>query len=182
MPNSLGLILVMSLAWWAALVDLKTRKVPNWLVLLSLITGISVQTFLHGLEGIAAACSGLFVGMAVLLPGYICGATGAGDVKLMGAVGSFMGVTGAFMAALASMIVGVVIALGFMLATLLMPTLQTPWQRYGLMVKSLIVTGRPVYLKPAPGEIMGRRFPFAVSVAAGTTAVVVYPSLGIGAF
>ncbi|MCW8193483.1 prepilin peptidase [Proteobacteria bacterium 005FR1] len=175
-------LVLLVVVWCAAFVDIRKRKVPNWLVLTLVVTGMSVQTLLHGLEGAAVGMSGLFVGMAVLLPGYLGGATGAGDVKLMGAVGTFMGVTGALMAAVASLIVGAVIALGFMLVTLFVPTLQTPWQRYGLMVRSLVVTGRPVYLKPAAGEIMGRRFPFAVSIAAGTTATVVYPWLGSGAF
>lgn len=175
-------LIVLVMVWCAAFVDISKQKVPNWLILSSMVMGMSVQIWMHGLGGIAWALSGLFAGMALLLPGYLGGATGAGDVKLMGAVGSFMGVTGALIAALASLIMGAVIALGFLLVTLFVPTFQTPWQRYGLMVRSLVVTGRPVYLKPAPGEVMGRRFPFAVSIAAGTTAFVVYPWLEIGTF
>jgi prepilin peptidase CpaA len=173
MPASqIGMALLAAIVWSAACWDLRTKRIPNALVLLALVTGLAVQTAIAGVSGFFAALAGLFVGFTILLPGYLAGATGAGDVKLMAAVGSFLGAPDAFFAGVASLIVGALIALGFVFATLVVPGLESPLRRYALMLRTMFATGRPVYLAPGKGELMGRRFPFAVSIALGTTAVL----------
>ncbi len=42
------------------------------------------------------------------------------------------------------------------------------------MMRTLVITGRPLYIPPAEGEVMGKKFPFAVSIALGTTAWIVW--------
>jgi len=74
----------------AALTDLKWRRIPNWLTLPAVPMGIIAQTvygdgFWHGLAG-------AFVGFLLLLPMFLVGAGGAGDVKLFAAVGAFVGI------------------------------------------------------------------------------------------
>lgn len=161
--------LLLALVWIAAFFDLRTRRIPNLLVCLTLAMGFVMQVGFRGFDGFIAASTGLLVGTVVLLPGYVVGTTGAGDVKLMGAIGSFLGASGAFFAAVACIAVGGLIAFVFMVTTLLSPGLAPPWRRYGAMAKTLVMTGKPVYLPPERGEVMGRRFPFAVSMALGTT-------------
>lgn len=161
--------LVLLLIWSAAAWDLRSRRIPNALVMAGAVTGILLQGVLAGFGGILAALSGLAVGLLILLPGYLFGFTGAGDVKLMAAVGSFLGASGVFLAALASIGVGGLIALGFAASALFSSASISPWARYGLMFKTLATTGRPIYLAPAEGEVMGRKFPFAVSIALGTS-------------
>ncbi|MDI5921136.1 A24 family peptidase [Halomonas sp. LR5S13] len=169
----LGLVLL--LIWSAAAWDLYQRRIPNRLVMAGAVMGILLQGVLAGPSGVLAAITGLLVGLAILLPGYLLGVTGAGDVKLMAAVGTFLGPFGVFQAALASILVGGVIALGFVASSLFQPRAISPWSRYSLMFRTLVTTGRPLYIPPVVGEVMGRKFPFAVSIAIGTTAWMTWP-------
>jgi prepilin peptidase CpaA len=74
----------------AVVTDIRTRRIPNWLT-----AGMAAAGF-----GIAAggghvtpmqAGLGMALGLMLMLPGHLIGATGAGDVKLMAAVGSVVG-------------------------------------------------------------------------------------------
>ncbi|EPC02462.1 hypothetical protein L861_08800 [Litchfieldella anticariensis FP35 = DSM 16096] len=166
--------LVLLLIWSAAVWDLRQRRIPNVLVMAGAAIGILLQGLLAGSGGILATISGLAVGLVILLPGYLLGMTGAGDVKLMAAVGTLLGPYDVFIAALASIFVGGVIAMGFAASALFSRNSISPWARYGLMLKTLAVTGKPIYVAPEEGEVMGRKFPFAVSIALGTTGLLVW--------
>jgi len=74
-----------------AAIDLWTRRVPNPLTV-GLAT-IGVIFAAYGISGITlgASLAGLALGLALMLPGHMIGATGAGDVKLFAAVGAFIG-------------------------------------------------------------------------------------------
>jgi len=170
--------LVLLLIWSAAAWDLHQRRIPNLLVMAGAATGILLQGMLAGPSGVLAALYGLAVGLAVLLPGYLMGFTGAGDAKLMAAIGTFLGPYHVLLAALASILVGGVIALGFVASALFQPRAVSPWSRYSLMFRTLVTTGKPIYLTPQEGEVMGRKFPFAVSIAIGTTAFLIWQWMG----
>lgn len=163
-----------ALIWSAACWDLRYRRIPNGLVFAGAVLGIAVQGVLGGVGGSLDALAGLGVGLAILMPGYLAGTTGAGDVKLMAAVGTFLGPLMGLLAGLASIAVGGLIALGFMVLASFAGRSSAPWSRYGLMFKTLFATGRPMYLAPAKGEVMGRRFPFAVSIAVGTSSLLAW--------
>ncbi|WP_166264822.1 A24 family peptidase [Marinobacter caseinilyticus] len=167
---------VQVLLWTAAIWDLRHRRIPNVLVLSGALVGIVLQMVVFGSDGLLSALAGLGAGLVILMPGYLLGTTGAGDAKLMAAVGTFLGPYNVLIAGLVSLIVGGVIALGFMFLALFSANSPSPWQRYGLMFRTLVATGRPVYLRPADGEVMGRKFPFAVSIALGTSMFLIWQS------
>ena len=75
----------------ATVIDLRTRRIPNELT--AVIAGVGLGLAATGTSGITVAASftGFFLGLLLMSPGYLLGATGAGDVKLMGAVGALMG-------------------------------------------------------------------------------------------
>lgn len=75
----------------ATVIDLRTRRIPNELT--AAIAGVGLGLAATGTSGIGVAASfaGFFLGLLLMMPGYMLGATGAGDVKLMGAVGAVMG-------------------------------------------------------------------------------------------
>ena len=75
----------------AAVMDLRVRRIPNWLTLPALATGITMQVVLQGSPGLWVALAGTGVALLVYLPLFAIRAQGAGDVKLMAAVGSFTG-------------------------------------------------------------------------------------------
>jgi prepilin peptidase CpaA len=84
----------------AAAIDLRTRRVPNALTALLAISGLGYAAFGIGHLTVAAALVGFFVGLVLMLPGHLLGATGAGDVKLFAAMGALLGpapIVGAFL-------------------------------------------------------------------------------------
>jgi len=88
-----------SIAWWptcavlaiAVFTDLRSRRIPNWLVLPFLVAGLAVSGWLHGWSGIGHSLEGL--GLGLLLFGILAcmGGMGMGDVKLCAAIGAWIG-------------------------------------------------------------------------------------------
>ena len=74
----------------AAVTDLRSRRIPNWLTFAALPVGLAAQT-VYGdgfWQGLLGACGGF----AALFGLFAIGASGAGDVKLFAVVGSFVGI------------------------------------------------------------------------------------------
>jgi prepilin peptidase CpaA len=94
----------------ATVIDLRTRRIPNLLTAAIAAVGIGIAAAGLNVVSVGAAALGLVVGLALMLPGHILGATGAGDVKLMAAVGSLMGPTLVVKAVLFTLIAGGVLA------------------------------------------------------------------------
>ena len=98
---------VFALVIAAAVFDLRSRRIPNVLVLLGLIAAVPVQWIAHGgTAGLWLGLQGLATGIAVMLPFYLLRAFGAGDAKLMGAVGAFVGPSTVLLIALLTFFVG----------------------------------------------------------------------------
>jgi prepilin peptidase CpaA len=84
----------------AAAIDLRTRRVPNALTAPLALSGVAYAAFGIGHLSVAAALAGSLIGLALMMPGHLFGATGAGDVKLFAAIGALLGpapIVGAFM-------------------------------------------------------------------------------------
>lgn len=88
-PGSQILLLLIVIP--AAVFDLRSRRIPNWLCLTGLVLGFLLNLFLFGLGGLKVAGLGFALGFGIYLALYLIHAMGAGDVKLMGAVGSIVG-------------------------------------------------------------------------------------------
>jgi prepilin peptidase CpaA len=93
-----------------AAIDLKTRRVPNVLTFGTAAAGVALAATHATSIGLVAALAGLVVGFAMMLPGHVFGATGAGDVKLFAALGTLLGPKGIFAAFFYTAIVGGVLA------------------------------------------------------------------------
>ena len=110
-----------SIAWWptlaivttAAIIDLFTRRVPNWLVLPFLAAGVVTQAITGGWAGCGRSFAG--IGLAAVLFGvpFLLGGMGMGDVKLAGAVGAWIGPWQFFMAFILTGIAGGIFALAY---------------------------------------------------------------------
>ena len=117
MPNlefnhSLIIALVALLAF-ALLSDVRERRIPNALVVTGLLVGLAGHAWLAGVSGLMFAASGALAGLLCLLPFYISGALGAGDVKLMAMCGAFLGPLQVAVASVASLLVGGVIGIAW---------------------------------------------------------------------
>ena len=95
----------------AAVIDFRTRRIPNWLTLSAVLLGLVLQTLLRGLPGLLTGFLGLLVGAGLFFIPFALGGMGPGDVKLMAAVGAFLGPPGALWAALMTGVAGGVLAL-----------------------------------------------------------------------
>ncbi len=100
----------------AAIFDLRTHRIPNWLTFPSLLLGLILQFVFSGRAGLVAGALGVLVGAGIFLLPFLLGGMGPGDVKLMGVVGAFLGPAGALWAALFAGVAGGVIALFWALA------------------------------------------------------------------
>lgn len=80
----------------AAVFDYRERRIPNWLVLSGILVGLGMNIFLlyenpSPVTGLWFSLEGLGLALVVYLPLYILRGMGAGDVKLMAAVGAIAG-------------------------------------------------------------------------------------------
>lgn len=105
----IGLLAVVGIAVW---VDIRTRKVPNKLIVIGSFIGVLGALLPNGI-GFAQSIYGFGIGLAMMLPMYALRATGAGDVKLMACVGSFLGAEATFIATLCVFAFGGMLALLF---------------------------------------------------------------------
>jgi len=95
----------------AAVVDLRTRHVPNALTGAAAAVGVALAVTGAGHIGIGAALAGGVIGLTLMLPGYLFGSTGGGDVKLLAALGTLLGPQRIFVAFFGMAIGGGLIAL-----------------------------------------------------------------------
>src|ERR1700693_5314497 len=82
---------VLLLTFAAAALDWRSRKIPNWLTVSGILAGIILRTTLGGWPGAKSSLEGAGLALGLLLPLVLLRALGAGDWKLMGAVGALMG-------------------------------------------------------------------------------------------
>jgi prepilin peptidase CpaA len=88
---NISVTLLIILAAAAAYTDLKERKIPNWLTGAGMVSGLSVSLIRLGDVSLYGALSGFAAGFGIMLVLHLCGALGAGDVKLFGAIGTLSG-------------------------------------------------------------------------------------------
>jgi len=84
-------ILLEVLVILAAIWDIRTRRIPNWLTASGVILGVGLNTFLFETYGLWFSLKGLGLALGVYMVLYLLHAMGAGDVKLMAAVGAAAG-------------------------------------------------------------------------------------------
>jgi prepilin peptidase CpaA len=106
-----GQILLGILVAAAAIYDIRFRRIPNWLVLAGIIAGITWNVYSSGWSGLLRGAEGLGLGFGLYFPLWLVRARGAGDVKLLAAVGAITGPGNCFYIFLLTAILGGIIAL-----------------------------------------------------------------------
>ena len=143
-----------------AVIDLSTRRVPNPLTIFLAAAGVVLAA--SGVSGLSvgASLAGFAIGLALMLPGHVLGAMGAGDVKLFAAVGALIGPARIATAFVDTAIAGGVIAvIGALRRRRLRQTLD--------QTAKLITTGAS-NSADIESPLMDNRFAYAPAIAIGT--------------
>ncbi len=105
-----SVVLLLALALMAGVYDFRFRRIPNWLTVSGVLSGFLVHFSCSGWAGLGAAATGMGLAFAIYLPLYLLKGMGAGDVKLMAAVGALAGAANWFLIFLATALIGGVLA------------------------------------------------------------------------
>lgn len=181
----LALVPMLVLMLLAAKQDISSHRISNKLVLTGVLFGVILNGILPegwgfnsqipGALGWLAAFKGLAIGMALFLPLYWLRAMGAGDVKLMGMVGAFLGPNDVLGAVLATLLAGGMLALFVVMwSKQLRPMLQNvKLIFYGSAVK--LSTGQAPLMDDLPVSV--GKLPYAVAISLGTFAYLIWQRL-----
>lgn len=163
--NSAIWIVALLFSGYAAWIDLRTRKIPNWLTVSGFLLGIGASSVLGGWRGTVASLEGAGLALALLLPVVLMRGLGAGDWKLMGALGALMGWRAMLFLLIMSIIASGCMAVVQMIA--MRRAKQTILNTFAL-AKGLVTFG----LRTAPGITLDNptlvKLPFGVAVGAAT--------------
>ena len=149
----------------ATFTDLRSRRIPNWLVLPFMAIGIGVSAWLHGWKGVAHSLEGIALGAVLFGILSLLGGMGMGDVKLCAAIGAWIGPGQLIIALVLTGMVGGIMALC--------------WAAAGGFLGELFKgTGDLLFgvgkkgLKPDPkftlSNPLARKMPYAPAIAIGT--------------
>ena len=158
-------IMMVCLLVAAVVFDVRYRKIPNILTFPAMLSGLAYYTITSGGAGLLFSLGGLATGLAVFIILFIKGAMGAGDAKLMGAIGALSGTYAVLNAALFTMAAGGIYAL--ILFLFRYSACKEVLSRILFQLKYFTRTGKlaDISLKNRPNE---PKLCYAVAIAAGT--------------
>jgi prepilin peptidase CpaA len=169
MAAASGVVLCALLAA-ACVSDLRTRRIPNALVVVTAIAGVIFSAVTKSFAiGLTQAGAGLLTGLAIWIPFYALRMLGAGDVKLFAAAATFLGARSAVDAAVYTALYGGALALLYMI---LNSGLRSTAIRLGSAMH------QPSLLQN-PTTSNRRRMPYAFAIAAGVITVLLLPGYTI---
>jgi prepilin peptidase CpaA len=166
-------VMLLALLLAACISDWKRRKIPNLLVVLGIVLGLLAAA--AGLSGLSlvSAVLGTLVGTGLFLPLYLLRMVGAGDAKLMGMVGSFLGPLAVCWAALYTLVCGGLLAVVMLLV---FGGWRATWLRLAGLFQALVsrMAGAPVQVVDTQTPL---RLPYAIAIACGVLVWLVYGAI-----
>jgi prepilin peptidase CpaA len=158
-------ILTIGVTLLAGWVDFRTRKIPNWLTVPAFFLGITLRTVLAGWPGAKASLEGASLALVLLLPLVLMRALGAGDWKLMGALGAFLGPVLFLFVLLGSILVSGLMAIVEMTRT---QRVRETFQNLFVLVRGFISFGLRANPEISLDNPRLLKLPFGVAVAIST--------------
>jgi len=182
MPNPDAISAIALGAWLltAAISDIGSRRIPNWVVAGGMLCGFALQAlapagtglFSFWWGGLGSALLGLLTGLALFLPLHLLRILGAGDVKLLAMVGVWLGPQPLLGATLLTLLAGGAMAIVMMLAS---GSARSVLNNVRLLLTTLIVGAHAGKLAAMDATVTsGVRLPYALAIAAGTLAQLVW--------
>jgi prepilin peptidase CpaA len=149
----------------AVIYDLKDGRIPNWVTLPVMTAGVTYHYCSTGLQGLGFSIAGLLIGFSIFLVFHIMGGMGAGDIKLMAALGALLGPRDILFTAAFTAIAGGVYAAVLLLESNNRKSLA----RYTAWVKGIVMTGHFSQMHDVEQAIPLR---YGIAIAAGTITVL----------
>ena len=166
----------------AAVIDGFELKVPNWITFPLVISGWIYSTAFASTmgmtwyEGLGWSLLGTIVGLALLMPAYMIGGMGAGDVKLLAGVGAWIHVTHTFYAFSVSAIIGAALAV-------LMVLYRKAWGKHAgqfwMILNEILTIKNPEQLATIAAERKSSMLllPYGIPIAMGTIAYFAWTNM-----
>jgi len=168
--------LVCILLIWAAYIDGRQLRVPNWLTFPMVLSGLVYSAWVGGWAGLGDGLVGMSVGLATLLPLYAVGGMGAGDVKLMAGIGAWMGAAATWNAFVVSVIVGAIMAVA-------MVAWRRSWKKHCGNFSQIVLEFMTVKSAGELSRIAAERkphmllLPYGIPICVGTIAYFFYAGM-----
>lgn len=145
--------------------DLTRRKIYNWVLLPAVLLALGYHIYTGGMTGARFSLGGLLLGLSLLLIPYSAGGIGAGDVKLLGTIGSLKGPAFIFNAFLAGALAGGVLSLFFLIKhKKAVITLKKIFSSFFLPVS----VASSSLTDNAEGDVENSSIPYGAAIAIGT--------------
>ena len=168
LPAVMQVVLVLTVVT-AASYDLRYRRIPNWLVLAALVVGFGLNTFLFEMAGLKRAALGMALALAIYFPLYLLRAMGAGDAKLMAALGSIVGPGNWIVLFVATAVLGGIVAV---IVLLFAGRIRKTFWNVGWIINEIIHFRAPYHSSEELDVRSARamRLPHGVAIALGSIA------------
>ena len=166
---SFGYLLLVCVLIVAVITDIRSQRIPNWLTFSAMIVGVGYNVISAGTAGLIFGVGGLLLGMGLLIILYALGGMGAGDVKLMGAVGSIIGPQMVIWATVYTALAGGIYAVGLLLFH---PRLKDRRAALAQTLKKFILFRTFNYSKPLKQQTVPKLC-YAVAIASGAIMAVI---------
>lgn len=160
---------VLTLAFAASVIDVRDRRIPNWLTFGGALAALLFHGLTGGTAGLGGAIGGWLVGLAIFFLPFALGGLGAGDVKLVAALGAWLGWHDAVWLGLYTGVAGGILAL-----------VATAWTGYFRQAVGnmwlLLMHWKVMGLRPLPELTIhhgtGPKLAYGVAILAGTMVTV----------
>jgi len=151
----------------AAVIDIRQRRIPNWLTGAGFLLGIGLNAFLNQGSGILRSFEGAGLALLIYLPLFILRGIGGGDVKLMVAVGAVAGARDWLVIFCLTSIIGGVAALAVIIAR---GRIRKTFENLWLIFASILSGHAPYRASPEldVGSERAARLPHGVFITAGS--------------
>jgi prepilin peptidase CpaA len=151
-------------------IDVATRRIPNWLTYSGMLVGIAGRTVLQGWHGLGSALAGGLIGGGAFLIFFLLHAMGAGDVKLITAIGCLAGSASALQIVLATAIAGGIFAV---ILSVWHGRLRAVLVNVFDLIKFHAVAGAQVHPSMNLSSSQAARLPYGIAIATGVLYSVV---------
>ena len=161
--------LAITVALAASGFDLRSRRIPNALTLGGALAALIASAVTAGMGGIWSSAAGWALATAMWMPLYALGGMGAGDVKLMAAIGAWLGPLAVVYATLYGAVAGAVMAAGVVVAQ---RCVGQTWSNIHLLLTHWRVAGFAPHAQLTLDAANSPRLAYAIPILIGTVAAI----------